>query len=199
MPQTVWDKADALIEECRPYLPEEGTTDRIGSFTTENYGDFCFWFQLHDGNRTKIDFPMEGRKLTETLMSVRCDKTVREYTSSQTFISDEPGFRGLTYPEFFYHWKRDSYRPERGILVYFRADFNPKTFVQYRKINAFRTEPCGDKTLCGTLPQNLIGIGEILSHPTQHEIDFEEKAAEILKFSNLEEFLAACKAETQFH
>jgi len=181
-----WLYACQLVERALPHLPLHKSFD-VGQFNYDYQSRFDFRFSSKETKGIVSFNILQGRR-PEYFDGLICwDKTSR-HVLSQDEISVEAKYE-LPFPHFHYKWSAGTVNPdEKGKLAYLRVDVSGRSFADYKSQTDWKAWRQGTT---GELPDYLTGVKEILGTAIPWQIDYDERAREILNTSGLEEFVKA--------
>jgi hypothetical protein len=185
-----WVRAKDAVASFLETLPESGRL-QIGPYT-------------YNSDTWSI-FSLSRVENEERVLYSLCSFYVSAYRHPDMFheISIRTSERGLwqlsedrisyedkdqAYPRFEYQWDRS------GRLRFLRVNINYDAFANYYGDSSTHYM-IGDVNKLGVLPELLEGQEELLGHKIPWTIDFDAKAEEIVRLSEIEQFAAAVASQ----
>lgn len=185
-----WELVQKLTNECFLHLSEENSFQKIGPYLLRAYQDNGFIFMTAKSNgsiwRTEVIIVDKSR----LMLHVSSREQGRVYILEEDMILDNASCWDTRYPTFSYYWKKNV---SGGTLTFYRIDFSTETFVYYDEKDNWDAKKHGDENILRRLPDSLVSVNCVLEYSIPHNIDYEQKAAEIIERSELQYFTDACR------
>lgn len=181
-----WEKARTLLEAKLENLPPYAVNKEYGPFLYSS----VYWavFSFDKGDRhNSVTFSILGDRRDISFLNDICVSTPNigwsyvNRTRVQHVIEQLP----TGYPRFEFEWGRDGHLT--SVIVQLGAD----TLASY-DMQPYQWRFEGNRRLLHRfkIPEDILGLTQILNQPIDWEIDVEAEAEKIVKGSELEEFLS---------